>query len=68
MEISARYVGIEVPQSALKEKDGVLGVYYMKDGKKTFEPVEVLIRQEKRAIIRAVNAGSTLGVGSEIYS
>ena len=68
MEISARYVGIEVPQSALKEKDGVLGVYYMKDGKKTFEPVEVLTRQEKRAIIRAVNAGSTLSVGSEIYS
>ena len=68
MEISARYVGIDVPQSALKKKDGVIGVYYVKDGRKTFEPVEVLTRQEKRAIIRAVDAGSTLSVGSEIYS
>ena len=68
MEVSARYVGISVPVSALKQVDGQTGVYYLKDGQKTFEPVQVLISQDKTAIILPVDAGSTLDVGSEIYS
>ena len=68
MEVSARYVGISVPVSALKQVDGQTGVYYLKDDQKTFEPVQVLISQDKTAIILPVDAGSTLDVGSEIYS
>lgn len=67
VEVSARYVGIRVPVSALKEKDGQTGVYYVHEGKKEFAPVEVLIRQDKIAILRAVGAEGSLAVGSEIY-
>ena len=67
VEVSARYVGIRVPVSALKEKDGQTGVYYVHEGKKAFAPVEVLNRQDKIAILRAVGAEGSLGVGSEIY-
>ncbi len=68
-KISADYVGIKVPVSAVKTKDGVSGVYYKnEDGKKVFEPSAVLIRQDKQCIIEPVDLRSGLGVGSEIYS
>jgi len=65
--ITAEYVGIVVPKSALKEKSGVTGVYYLKNGVKTFEPVDVLIIRDDEAIIISVNIESPLDYGSEIF-
>lgn len=68
-KISADYVGIKVPFSAVKTKDGVTGVYYKnEEGKKVFEPAAVLIRQDKECIIEPVDLRSKLDVGSEIYA
>lgn len=68
-KISADYVGIKVPVSAVKTKDGVTGVYYKnEEGKKVFEPAAVLIRQDKECIIEPVDLRSKLDVGSEIYA
>ena len=68
-KISAEYVGIKVPVSAVKTKDGVTGVYYKnEEGKKVFEPAAVLIRRDKECIIEPIDLRSGLDVGSEIYS
>ena len=66
-EVSARYVGITVPKSAIKKEDGVEGVYFFHEGKKTFAPVEILISEEKEAIIRTKDPASPLKIGSEIF-
>jgi hypothetical protein len=65
--ISAEYVGIEVPESAIKEKDGAKGVYFKKDGVKTFEPVDILIERNGKAIIVSQDIHAALDYGSEIY-
>ena len=67
-QISADYVGIKVPLSAVKTRDGVTGVYYKgEDGKKEFEPAAILIQQDKECIIEPIDLRSSLDVGSEIY-
>lgn len=68
MKISASYVGVKVPVSAVKKQDDVVGVYYRKGEEKVFEPVEVLIENEGYAIVQPVDLKSALGEGSQIYS
>ncbi len=67
--VSATYVGIEVPASAVKKKDGVAGVYYLDEetGRKTFEPVNVLIARDDRSLVEPQDIGSVLDAGSKIY-
>ena len=65
--ISARYLGLEVDDKVIKTVDGQKGVYFLKNGEKIFEPVNVLISQGGKSIIKAIDANSALGVGSEVY-
>ncbi len=65
--ISVRYTGLQVDTSVIKEKDGQKGVYYLKNGEKTFEPVDVLITQGGKSIIKVKDSSSALKDGSEVY-
>ncbi|MBQ9942715.1 MAG: hypothetical protein IJP03_06895 [Christensenellaceae bacterium] len=67
MNISATYVGVQVPESALKEEDGKIGVYHKEGEEKIFEQVTVLIKKDGYAIVQPKNLKSTLKVGSLIY-
>ncbi len=65
--VSTKYVGIDVPESAIKKKGGEYGVYYLRNGKKTFEAVDILIKDGKRAIVRSKSLEGGLSVGSVVY-
>ena len=67
-EITADYVGIKVPMSAIVEEEGVKGVYYQDGEKKVFEPITVLIQEGDMAIIQPVDLKSNLKAGSMVYS
>lgn len=65
MTISMDYVGVIVPQSAVKEKDGEKGVYIRNtENAKQFIPVEILINNDGYAIIQAVDVANTLNENS----
>jgi len=56
MTISKEYVGVLVPEKAIKKKGGKLGVYIRNsDNEKLFVPVEILINNDGSAIIQAVD-------------
>ena len=65
--ISVRYTGLQVDSKVVKVKDGQTGVYYLKDGEKTFEPVDVLITQGGKSIIKVKDSSSALKDGSEVF-
>jgi len=68
MTVSADYVGLSVPEKAIKVRDGVTGVTYSNDGgKRTFEEVRVLIRYDGKALIEPVALDSALDVGSVVH-
>jgi len=67
MEISASYVGLLVPSGAVKEKDGVKGIYFKNGANKEFAPVSVLMEQDGEAVVQTVDAKSALAEGSLIY-
>jgi hypothetical protein len=56
-----------VDSKVVKVKDGQTGVYYLKDGEKTFEPVDVLITQGGKSIIKVKDSSSALKDGSEVF-
>lgn len=68
MTIRADYVGLKVPQNAIKTIDGVKGIYYMNNGQKQFAPVNVMIVKDDEAIVETVDMASPLAEGMEIYS
>ena len=56
MAISMEYVGVFVPEKAVKKKAGVDGVYVKnEDNDKQFIPVEILINNDGYAIIQAAD-------------
>lgn len=68
MTISADYVGLSVPEKAIKEKNGVTGVNYSNEGeKRQFAEVRVLIRYDGKALIEPVDIASTLETGSIVH-
>ena len=54
VKIENTFTGIKVPESAVKEKDGTYGVYVQdsENGVSKFEPVNVLIRKDKSAVVK----------------
>ena len=65
--ISVRYTGFQVDNSVIKKKDGEKGIYFLKNGEKTFVPVNVLISQGGKSIIKVKDPDSGLKDGSEVF-
>ena len=64
MSISMDYVGIMVPENAIKTRNGVKGVYIRnEENDKQFIPVEILINNDGYAIIQAVDITAPLTEG-----
>ncbi len=64
--VAADYSGIIVPEKAVKTKDGLQGVYVRQEKSNTFVPVEILIKDDGYAIIKAQDDGVVLHDKSEI--
>ena len=58
--VFTQFEGLKVPEKALKEKDGVTGVYVVVGRDKTFVPVTVDIIKDGNAIITPVEGESLL--------
>ena len=60
VKIENTFSGIKVPESAVKEKDGVNGVYVVDGNTSKFEPVNVLIKKNHSAVVTPVDTNSIL--------
>lgn len=58
--VFTQFKGLKIPEKALKEKDGVTGVYVVVGRDKTFVPVTVDIVKDGNAIITPAEEGSLL--------
>lgn len=67
MTISMDYVGIMVPEKAIRTRNGEKGVYIRNEDKdKQFIPVEILINNDGYAIIQAVDLEDPLNENSTL--
>lgn len=68
LKISAQYVGIKVPASAVKTVDGATGIYVKDGGGKRFVEVDVLIEKDGEACVQPVDITVDLGEECEVFS
>ena len=68
LKISAQYVGIKVPASAVKTVDGATGIYVKDGGGKRFVEVDVLIEKDGEACVQPVDIPVDIGEECEVFS
>lgn len=61
-----RFEGLKVPESVLKEKDGVMGVNVVSGREKTFVPVNVKIIRDGSAIIESLDENKPLAANQQV--
>ncbi len=67
MTVSSEYTGIVVPEKAVKEKDGIKGVYVKTENGKVYCTVEVLINNDGYVIINETDEANVLCDGCSVY-
>ena len=50
--IKATYIGLRIPTMAIQEKDGVRGVYIVRDRQMRFRPIDILYENELHTVVR----------------
>lgn len=61
--VARRAHGILVPEAALVQEGAQTGVYVYKGGRWQFQGVEVLVRQDGKALVAGLEAGDEVAVG-----
>ncbi len=61
-----KFEGLKVPVFAIKEQDGVKGVYTVNGREKTFVPVNIKTIKDNNAIIEPKDAGTVLAANQKI--
>jgi putative membrane fusion protein len=65
-KIFTSFQGMKVPEEAIQEKDGVMGVTVVAGNERTFVPVRVKIMKEGSAIIEPIDEDSILTVNQHV--